>query len=81
MDPQFQHDCETCTFLGHYNEHDLYHCKSTAPTVIARRSDDPPDYSSGLMFAGLMFAEHAMVGNALYPLRVAYLIARDRGLP
>lgn len=55
--PQFQHDCTNCTFLGRFvNEHgrhcDLYHCDQDkmGPTVLARWSDLPSNYSSGIAF-------------------------------
>lgn len=49
--PSFEHDCPACTFLGRYQGADLYHCLIQGPrlpTVIARHSSSPPDYSSGL---------------------------------
>ena len=52
MKPKYQHDCQECEFLGHYNNHDLYSC-SNGPTLIARYGDDGPDYKSGLSFVGL----------------------------
>lgn len=49
FEPRFEHDCDKCIFLGHYNEHDLYFCpQGGSPTVIARWSSDGPDYISGL---------------------------------
>lgn len=46
---RYKHDCETCKFLGHYNEYDLYYCSQTGlPTVIARYGDDGPEYTSGM---------------------------------
>ena len=54
--PEFEHDCESCVFLGHYNKNDLYCCEQGSEgsgrwTVIARRSSSGPDYSSGIVFA------------------------------
>lgn len=50
--PLFVHDCDTCTFLGTFNNHDLYvHTSDIHPTVIARWSSDGPDYISVLVFA------------------------------
>ena len=50
--PQYQHDCDTCTFLGQYKNYDLYFCPQRGlPTVIARWSDNGPDYTSGMVFA------------------------------
>lgn len=52
---KFVHDCKKCVFLGTYqNTFDLYFCDKqgpTRPTVIARHSDKPEDYLSGLYFA------------------------------
>ena len=58
--PHFQHDCDSCTFLGRHLSHkssmplDLYACtrnNGIIDTVIARYSSNGPDYSSGLIFA------------------------------
>lgn len=46
---RYKHDCETCAFLGHYNEYDLYYCsQGGTPTVIARYGDEGPEYTSGM---------------------------------
>lgn len=46
--PHFQHDCEECVYIGHYDEHDLYRCPQMGmPTIVARFGDDGPDYDSG----------------------------------
>jgi hypothetical protein len=45
--PRYVHDCDGCTFLGQFEEYDLYACDNT---VIARRSDEGSDYKSGLVF-------------------------------
>lgn len=66
MNPLYQHDCSSCTFLGSVEgaahpgdlskKTDLYVCgRHEHLTVIARYSSDLPDYSSGLAFA---FLEH-----------------------
>jgi hypothetical protein len=49
--PIFQHDCETCTFLGSFQGSDLYCHESDLPTIIARYGDDGPEYISGFSFA------------------------------
>lgn len=68
--PRWRHDCERCTFLGRFNQFDLYHCgQSNFPTVIARFSDEGPDYLSGMVFA-----------NVSVPLREAKRLAEERGL-
>ena len=49
--PIHEHDCTNCTFLGNYENKDLYHCDQNGnPTVISRFGSDG-DYSSGMMFA------------------------------
>ena len=49
--PRYEHDCEGCIFLGRHAAADLYYCPHE-PTVIARRSSEGGDYSSGLSFVG-----------------------------
>lgn len=53
--PAWEHDCEDCIFLGRANGDevvDLYYCPNARPwpTLIARFSDEPHDYISGLVF-------------------------------
>lgn len=43
MKPKFKHDCEDCTFVGHFYDHDVYTCDRS---VVARYSDEPSEYSS-----------------------------------
>ena len=50
--------CDQCQFLGHFKEFDLYACGKEddqfyfhVDTVIARRSDEGGDYSSGAAFS------------------------------
>lgn len=50
--PIYKHDCRSCVFLGRYvdcygEKFDLYFCDTAVKTVIARYSDDGPDYCSG----------------------------------
>jgi hypothetical protein len=65
--PRFEHDCESCVFLGRYTrpvadgtgnrrhpprDHDLYYCAGAHdPTVIARYGSDGPEYASGMEIA------------------------------
>lgn len=63
--PLFQHDCDDCISLGEHKigevEADLYFCTQGGimNTVIARYSDDGPDYSSGLEFMHNPFLREA----------------------
>jgi hypothetical protein len=77
--PLFTHDCEACTFLGTWDGFDLYVCNQGSTdhaTLIARYGDAAPAYKSGLDFGLIPFNS----GVASPPMRVAYLIAVDRGL-
>jgi len=72
--PLFEHDCDRCIFLGSHTieetQADLYwHDKD--PTVIARYSSEPSDYSSGICFA---FGEHSPF------LKEAYIRAKEKNL-
>ena len=52
--PLFKHDCESCKFLGTYQGIDLYYHPGSHgidETVVARYSDWPSDYRSGLSFS------------------------------
>jgi hypothetical protein len=46
--PQFQHDCDSCDFLGCHGEFDLYCCPQAlfGPSLIARYGNDGPEYCS-----------------------------------
>ena len=49
--PLYTHDCEMCLFLGIYEGMDLYFCPQLGnPTLVARRSSDGADYTSGVEF-------------------------------
>lgn len=82
--PKFKHDCTSCVYLGHFEDHDLYYCPND-PTVIARFGDEGPDYGSGLPFAETPLAELSEdqgpgSGRVHRLLRVAWLIAKDTGV-
>jgi hypothetical protein len=81
MTAKFQHVCDDCRFLGHYQNADLYFCgpegmPAVSSTVIARFSDEASDYVSGLPIGQIPLLDHCATAH----LRVAYLIARDMGL-
>jgi len=42
---KFDHDCTACTFLGHADGFDHYHCTNHAE-LVQRRSSDNIDYSA-----------------------------------
>lgn len=48
--PRYKHDCEVCEFQGTFFGDDIYICgirrDGMGPSIIARHSDDPPDYDS-----------------------------------
>lgn len=69
--PRYEHDCERCIYLGTHREFDLYICPLGRQTVIARSSDKPGDYQSGMVFA-----EQALS----YPLSKALAFSKQRGL-
>lgn len=68
---RYKHDCDKCTFLGTFEEYDLYFCGEGRPTVIARFGHDGPSYYSGLTFAE---------PDINYPLFVAKQRAKKEGL-
>lgn len=48
--PKYQHDCDTCLFLGRFENYDLYYHPGSDwnETLVARYGNDPEDYVSGL---------------------------------
>lgn len=58
-EPHYEHDCSECVYLGDAEFggqlFDLYFCTQRPPlvTVIARRSSDPHDYTSGIALAAV----------------------------
>lgn len=63
--PLYEHDCDRCQSLGEHRvgdvAADLYFCTQggNIHTVVARYSDDGPDYSSGLEFMHNPFLREA----------------------
>jgi hypothetical protein len=64
MKPKYQHDCESCKYLGTSkanilnveSECDFYICgNEELRTLIARYGDDGPEYSSTPLFACVTF--------------------------
>jgi len=53
MKPRYLHDCSNCSFLGAYENYDLYVCArhGKIDTLIARYGNDGGEYASGLDFA------------------------------
>lgn len=64
VQPRYTHDCDLCTFLGHYLHWDLYVCGTR--NVVARRSSEDSDYLSTTVYPG----ERAPSGPA--PLAIAW---------
>jgi hypothetical protein len=90
--PNYQHDCDTCIFLGTYNNHDLYFCNPCGTyvscTVIARYGNEPHEYKSGLKFGTWrltklvprMYEDGSLdfdYERNVNVLRIAYMIAKD----
>lgn len=69
--PQWEHDCDECVFLGTFDFHDLYYCAKgkLTPAVVARFGDAIPDYRIGL----------PKTGTDIH-LREAYFRAKQQGL-
>ncbi|MAG26105.1 hypothetical protein CMI47_11045 [Candidatus Pacearchaeota archaeon] len=61
-EPQFKDpydDQEGYTFLGRFQNHDLYHAEFEQElTIISRFGNDPGDYGSGMVFGWLDPKEH-----------------------
>ena len=64
--PVFEHDCDNCRYLGHYDNHDLYVCNWS---VIARYGNDGPEYVSdfieALKYRPTLFPSTALLEEAL----------------
>lgn len=44
---KFEHDCDKCNFIGHFEGHDVYECpQGGMPTIVARYGDEGSHYSS-----------------------------------
>lgn len=53
--PRYEHEDVCCTYLGQFEEFDLYVCGTAngTGTYLARDGDDGSDYHSGKAFVGL----------------------------
>lgn len=69
--PRYMHDCDQCLFLGTYDFYDLYYCDKE-PTIICRFTNDPCDYSSGLVFAIVENAKPQYVAALKLALKTEY---------
>ena len=69
MIPLYEHDCDSCVFLGSYDNKDLYFCPNGLTTIIARNSSVGYDYQSGIASADVDLH-----------LGVAKFIAKRKGL-
>jgi hypothetical protein len=48
--PRYTHDCDTCQYLGEYEEFDLYYCpRANRGSVIARYGNGGPEYASSMV--------------------------------
>lgn len=50
MEPIFEHDCDSCKYMGTHMDHDMYFCPQGGlyPTVVARFGHEPDEYLSGI---------------------------------
>lgn len=77
--PLYAHGHSCCALLVQHGEFDLYYCRQNRmiPTVLARYGDKPSEYFSGA------WGTRTDDKDATPPqiaLRIAFLIAKDRGL-
>ena len=73
--PMYTHDCSRCTFLGTFEDYDLYYCpQGGLTTVIARFGNKGAEYMSGLP----VINKH--IGGKLNPLWIAKIRAKLDGL-
>jgi len=77
INPIYKHDCSECKYLGTYTptdntiqpiaEYDLYaHLREKMVELIARYSDNPPDYLSGCYFIGYSEEENISLQMPIY---------------
>lgn len=59
--PQFQHDCDCCTFHGVLDGHDIY---AHGESIIARFGDDGPEYTSGPRFVAWQMPNNYILRRA-----------------
>jgi ribosomal protein S27AE len=72
ISPRYANDCPQCVFLGHHDNFDLYYCPrgGVGSTVLARWSDRPDAYKSGMPLSHegdleLTIARHAAIARGL----------------
>ena len=58
----YEHDCDSCLFLGLFDGADIYVCPQTPPRFIARNSSEPPDYVSYRGFRAVLHS--VLVGSS-----------------
>jgi len=81
--PRWKHDCTDCTYLGAYENADLYRCMECSlaaliPVLIARIGDACLDY---MTISAIVFPAHAELVRASSPaLFKAYELAQARRL-
>ncbi len=71
--PRFEHDCDECVFLKRFGDADLYFHPGSLESVIARFSDEPSDYISGLNapMAALIEARREAIECGMFSARKA----------
>ena len=47
--PKFEHDCDSCIYLGRFSEKDAYLCPKDLGSLILRYGDSGEEYSSSMV--------------------------------
>jgi hypothetical protein len=90
--PQFQHDCESCRWMGRYSKQlnedgtekagepdvDLYFCPGDG-SIVARYGDEPARYTAHLPLIIRSLGAAQLNLNGQRPLWIGYIRARHAG--
>jgi hypothetical protein len=82
QEPIYDHYCDKCFFLGHYENYDLYACfrfDGFVDDIIARYGSEEDEYISGIRSKQVSPCETEQESANELALRVAYLIALEHG--
>lgn len=67
--PVYWHDCDSCKFLGHLLDYDMYFCSGATvatSTIILRYSNEGADYSSGIDFCQEKWLRHQIKSSSKF---------------